>query len=427
MRRTVAALVLLLGTCTQLQAAQIASMATVRTRSPGARIPGRIAVPLGRTGSLVNVAPLFPALSATLPTVNVPVVSHSPFGAFAEFSRRDRGGRNGGAVPNPGPGKPARPLLPPGARGVEVHTIRTVKDVERVLPRGDNAEALYLELRAMVREMTPYNVHVYTDAFGGTFVAIDLSRNPGLVDIMPGLHPHERALIRLIQARNGDVQVMVPEKGKTPDLIIGGVIVELKTDKGKLNIAKLIDKANKQIYEHAGRHGLGYGGLAMHLEGYDRVPLERILADINEWSRTTKKVVLNRIYIFGNKDLRVFDRRADGSYRLGDPHVPFVGDGLAAGRRDIQGISRLIDGGFLDGAQAVIIDFENRSDKGSAVPLLARVRERFEAQRAYLKIRKLVLRGDYEVARALWANFLRTHTGFAAATVSYDVKKLLNP
>ena len=73
---------------------------------------------------------------------------------------------------------------------------------------------------------------------------------------------HEVKLIKKIQVLNRDLQVLVRETGKTPDLVVGGVVTELKSLIGdKIDLTYLINKANSQVHEHAERHRLGNGAV----------------------------------------------------------------------------------------------------------------------------------------------------------------------
>jgi uncharacterized protein (TIGR00730 family) len=190
-------------------------------------------------------------------------------------------------------GASGTPKLPPGAKQVSVDEIKTPSDVDRLIPSGVNSQDLIVLLKRAVPRMAPYSVYTYQDAAGRKFVAIDISRHPGLIDNFPEQHSHEIALIKKIQLWNKDLQLVVREDGKTPDLVLGGTMTELKSLIGShVDVPFLVNKANTQIYEHAQRHGLGHGAAVLDLTEKTSVPVAEIERQLNEWQARTDGEVL---------------------------------------------------------------------------------------------------------------------------------------
>ena len=223
----------------------------------------------------------------------------------------------------------AAPKLPPGVKRVAVDMVRTAADVERLIPEGMNSKMLKRELKAKVAEMAPYQVYTYYDRKGGSFTGIDISARPELVDQIPELQEHEIRLIKKLQLARSDIRVVVREDGKTPDLVIGDKMVEIKSSVGKAQpLEMLITKANRQVREHALRHGMGKGAMALDMTREESVPVARLQGMLDSWqARSQEEVVLDEVIVFGGSDMKVFVRQADGTYRLSAP-VP-AGYGIA--------------------------------------------------------------------------------------------------
>jgi hypothetical protein len=210
----------------------------------------------------------------------------------------------------------AAPKLPPGVKKVAVDTVRKASDVERLIPDGRNSDGLKDELKRNVSRMAPYQIYTYYDAKGGHFTGIDLSANPAIVDQIPELQQHEVKLIKKLLLVDSDIRVLVREDGKTPDLVIGGKLVELKSWSGEsMPLEFLINKANKQVFEHGQRHGLGRGAAALDLTREETVPVARVQGILDSWqSGAREPVVLDQVIVFGQTDMQVFLRQADGTY-----------------------------------------------------------------------------------------------------------------
>lgn len=223
----------------------------------------------------------------------------------------------------------AAPQLPAGIKRVRVDTVRTAEDVERLIPDGMNSKVLKRELKDKVAEMAPYQVYTYYDKKGGNFTGIDVSARPELVDQIPELQEHEIRLIKKLQLARSDIRVVVREDGKTPDLIIGDKMVEIKSSVGKAQpLEMLITKANRQVREHALRHGMGKGAMALDMTREESVPVARLQGMLDSWQANSREeIVLEQVIVFGGSDMKVFVRQADGTYRIEAP-VP-AGQGIA--------------------------------------------------------------------------------------------------
>jgi hypothetical protein len=243
-----------------------------------------------------------------------------------DLSRRffDQSGQRGPpAVESARVSDVAAPKLPAGVKRVAVNTVRTAADVDRYIPDSSNSVSLKDELRNSIREMAPYQVYTYYDRKGGSFTGIDLESRPELVDMIPELQPHEARLIKKLQLVHSDIRVLVREDGKTPDLVIGDRLVELKSSAGMaLPLEALVKKANRQVLEHGRRHGYSGGSLAIDLTREASVPVARMQGLLDSWqAKSPDKVVLEQVIIFGGQDMKVFVRQADGTYRIEAPAV----------------------------------------------------------------------------------------------------------
>ena len=226
------------------------------------------------------------------------------------------------------------PLLPPGVKSVSVDTVRTARDIDRLIPNGPNSNGLKAELMQNVSEMAPYQIYTYRDSRGGSFVGIDLAANPKIVERIPELQPHEVTLIKRLMLVNSDIRVLVREAGRTPDLVIGNQVVEMKSEMNHFPLMKLVDKANMQVLEHAERHGLGHGSLALEMDlskdgtapnADGTVPVAKVQSLLNSWQSYTRSVALDRIIVLGQKDVKIFVRQRDGTYQLEAPAVAVPG------------------------------------------------------------------------------------------------------
>lgn len=237
---------------------------------------------------------------------------------------KSKGHRSSRAPPPPRiAGRPAPDeKLPPGAKSVTAYRASAPEDIDALIPVRRNTKNLIPKLKEAILSYGELRILVYDDGVGGKFIGLDLLQEPGWLDHIPRLEEHEKVLIRKIFARTPDVKVVVTEDGMTPDLIVGGVVTELKTHNslsGDDSLAKQIDKANRQVIAFGGRHRLGGGHLAIDLLWDEKVPVEKMTRSINAWARAARpEPALARIWVYSQGDVRSFALQSDGSYRLRD-------------------------------------------------------------------------------------------------------------
>lgn len=250
----------------------------------------------------------------------------------ASFSERffDNGSPRGPPSGGVGPGEQTSGRarkLPEGVVSVDVDEAVTPEDIDALIPAGQNSDELKDELKRKIGRVGPIPIHTFHDSVGGIFTGIDLSRKPSLVDHIPELQPHEKVLIKKLQLVTKDIQVLVREDGKTPDLVMAGRVTELKSLIGReVSLEFLVNKANKQVIEHSKRHRLGNGDAALDLTEDETVPVDEVLAMLNSWQARAPKVALDRIWVFSKTDGRLLERGGDGLYRVVEPS----GSGVAA-------------------------------------------------------------------------------------------------
>ncbi len=203
--------------------------------------------------------------------------------------------------------------VPEGMTGVEVHTA---------------ADAMSWLLRPKARrglaELPPIDLFVYRDRDGGRFLALDLARFPEVVETLPGLKPHEIPTVRRILAVTRDVQVIVLENGLTPDLVVDGVVTEMKSIRGD-GAAKEIARANAQLSDHIRRHSHAPGAVVLDIEGRG-LASERIEADIAAALSQAPAVGFTRVHAFNGGRWETYAPDADGRFRLRPGLAPFGPD-----------------------------------------------------------------------------------------------------
>lgn len=142
------------------------------------------------------------------------------------------------------------------------------------------------------------------------------------VELLPEFAQHEIDTIKKIQRRAQDLQVLVRENAATPDLLVRGVAIELKTvHRGKFE--RQLDHANGQLVSHAKRHSLGLGDVVLDVIGQP-VPPEQVEADIAAVVARAPAVGFDRVYVFHGDELRVYARDASGVFRYDPAAEPFV-------------------------------------------------------------------------------------------------------
>lgn len=355
------------------------------------------------------------------------------------------GGKAGGDDGGSGSWTPA---VPQGVVRVQVRTIRTAADVAQAIPWGSNSNQLREDLQQSVRRMAPYRVFTYVDSKGKTFTAIDLSQKPRLVEVLPEQQSHEVQLIKKIQLYNKDLQVMVREDGKTPDLVMGGVMTELKSlIRADSTLEDLVNHANTQVYEHAQRHVLGDGAVAVDLTREARVPVQQVINELNRWSAraegevvTVKKSgerfkkqpnALQTVYAFSQTDMRVFHRQDDGTYSLSKqsakPSMKLV-PAKTIVARDSHTAQLLVKNGRRRAAgklvaQARVVEKVQGADRQHSP--VAQAKERIEALKFLEQAKKLARRRRFASLSTLWANFKDVRSPGAVHEIQEAMNALL--
>ncbi len=320
---------------------------------------------------------------------------------------------------------PAQPKVPAGFKRVSVDVVRTRADVDRLIPAQSNSYHLIDLLKRSISKMAPYYIYTYHDAHGGKSVGIDLGAKPGLIDQMPEQESHEVRLIRKLQLWKKDIQIIVREQGKTPDLVISGEVTELKSLMGnQVNFEFLVNKANKQVYDHAKRHGLGHGAIAIDMTHETSVPVDYVLEILNDWQKKRgRNVVVDKITVFGGSDRKVFVRHQDGSFHL---------DGVKAKKntapqhQDIARVQLLIKKGRFEAARQGLQRLESRAGPGlEPYAPISQLRETLEGERTYSKIEKLVALDQADSAISLWKTFVKTHLSEIVSALEPRIRELL--
>jgi len=321
--------------------------------------------------------------------------------------------------------------LPAGVVRAESHTIRTAEDVDRWIPDGSNSRYLIARLKEHLAQMAPYRVYRYHDSKGGFFTAIDLSQNPRLIEILPEQKSHEVKLIKKLQLYNTDLQVVVREELKTPDIVLGGRITELKSLIGRnVDFTFLVNKANTQVSEHAARHRLGPGAAAVDLTSETSVDVGRLKRELDAWAagKAAKRqpVALERVYVFAGLELKVFHRQPDGRYAAqAKSQLPL---GRAPGRvdnKDVHTIQLLLKKDRVKAAHRQFDRLERQAPHQPPGSPLRQARERLRARRFLEALRKLARKRRYASALALWDNFKTTQDAALVHELERDVAALL--
>ncbi|MDE2140830.1 MAG: TIGR00730 family Rossman fold protein [Elusimicrobia bacterium] len=216
----------------------------------------------------------------------------------------------------------ARPAIPAGVRAVEVEPVRSVADVDRLVPGIGNSAEMHDELRARLPGMIPFDLYVYRDARGGRFTGIDLSKRPENLEKVPELQAHEVSTIKKIMAYTPDLQVLVREEGATPDLVVAGVVAEMKSvHHGDVDVQ--LAHANAQLVSHARRHGLGLGAAVLDVRGASDAEPSRVEAGIAKVVAESHEIGFDRVYVFSGDRARTYSAGPGGVFRL-SAETPFA-------------------------------------------------------------------------------------------------------
>jgi uncharacterized protein (TIGR00730 family) len=184
------------------------------------------------------------------------------------------------------------------------------------------------------------DLHFFTDKDGGAAAAAAAfdgqlaMGKPAVLPGMPGVvvrsvrgglgefQAHEVATIRKIQVFTPDLKVLVREAAATPDLIVNGVVTELKSvHKGVLD--KQLAHANHQLVAHARRHGLGLGAVVLDVIGRP-LTVRQVEEKIAQTVREESPIGFARVYVFHGSEVKTYAPAADGAFRLAPSAIPFA-------------------------------------------------------------------------------------------------------
>jgi uncharacterized protein (TIGR00730 family) len=222
------------------------------------------------------------------------------------------------ALDKAGPSDLPRPL---GTTAVSVIRLNTARDASSYIPHTPNTEHLIGEMAKKWDAIGWLDLRVYNDAKGGSFRAMDLSGRPELAEHFPEVQAHEAALIKKIQLHAKDLQLVIREEGKTPDLIVDGVVTEMKSLFPGGEFAVQLAHANEQVLAHATRHSLAPGAAAIDLTSRDVVPVDEVRGIINDYVRGGAPIGLASVSVYAGKDRQVFVRGKDGLFNVEGPRL----------------------------------------------------------------------------------------------------------
>ena len=199
---------------------------------------------------------------------------------------------------------PADAPLPIGAYGVSTVRVHTPAEAAAYIPQTANTKDYVNELRQRWSRIEWLDLRLYRDASGNFFRAVDLTGRPDLVEHLPELQAHEVALVKKIQLHTADLQIVLREEGKTPDLIVDGVVTEMKSLHAEGIVTVQLEHADAQLKAHSQRHGLGKGAVAIDIVGKKR-DWSEIGAAIKEYV-ATHDVGFDRVEVYNGDERRVF-------------------------------------------------------------------------------------------------------------------------
>lgn len=216
---------------------------------------------------------------------------------------------------------PADLPMPLGTKSVSVIRLNSAREARAFIPHTPNMEHFINELAVKWDKIERLDLRVYTDAKGGSFLSVDLSGRPDLAEHLPEVQPHEAALIRKIQLHSKDLQLMIREEGKTPDLVVDGVVTEMKSMFRGGEFKVQLEHANAQVLAHAMRHQLASGAVAIDLTARDAVPVVELREVINDFVRTGAVIGVASVSVYAGKDRQVFVRGKDGLFNVQGPRL----------------------------------------------------------------------------------------------------------
>ncbi len=280
------------------------------------------AIPAAAVSFSPSLAP-----AALTPTASAPAKSAGPKGAAsagfqdlgklvgmaeaASASTAFDGAAVKAALENAGP---ADLPLPLGTKRVSVVRLNTAKEASAFIPHTPNTEHFIGELAKKWSGIGWVDLRVYTDAKGDSFRSLDLTGRPELAAHLPEIQPHEAALIRKISLHANDLQLVIREAGKTPDLIVDGVVTEMKSLFPGGEFQLQLAHANEQVLQHAQRHRLAPGAAAIDLTQREAVPVAEIREAINGFVRTGAEIGVASVSVYAGTERKVFVRGQDGQF-----------------------------------------------------------------------------------------------------------------
>jgi hypothetical protein len=222
------------------------------------------------------------------------------------------------------------PFGPQGLKSISIIAVRSKADIATL------DWSYYRDERAMKRAFGKYlyalgsfDLYAYKDQNNKTFYGVDISKDPGMVDRLP-LYDHEKALIKKIQLYNSDMRVLICETGKTPDIVVGGEMVELKSAlNGGLTgralrkvLRRGVKSADRQLQSHGAEHSLrGLAAIAVDLSRFESVNFNDVAHYLSKLNNENPR--LRKIYVFTRKNVMSFAKQQDGSFKI-DQSRPFV-------------------------------------------------------------------------------------------------------
>jgi hypothetical protein len=268
--------------------------------TPGLLSPGSAAsAPLpALPAAAVNAAPAFPAATAPLPVEQ----GAAPSAAFAA------------AIP-------AAPDRAPASAKTGPVVLHSLQDLHVLFQAADGGALVGPAAYDGARDAFG---SVSDPGFGRPQILAGMS-GVAVKSVRGGLsefQAHEVATIRKIQIYTSDLKVIVREAAATPDLVVNGVVTELKSvHRGMIDHQLL--RANTQLISHAKRHGLGLGAVVLDVVGKPLTSAQ-IEEKIAQVVREEPSVGFSRVYVFHKKDLKTYAPGADGAFRLDSSAEPFA-------------------------------------------------------------------------------------------------------
>lgn len=232
-------------------------------------------------------------------------------------------------------GTPAERLAPTGVERILTFPLIDGKDVDRLIPRHNKSAPMHDAIKNGLPSLQPLNALVFRDGRGGSFVGLDVSARPDNAGRMKAFQAHEISTVKKILAWTRDLQILVrEEEGRTPDLVVGGIVTELKSIHGQDRIPEHLAHANDQLLDHAQRHGLGPGAVVLDVLDPKKASRESVETAIGEFSQSAPAVGFGRVYVFSGQELQTYSAGRDGAFRRDAvPHAfqsnPTAGAGLS--------------------------------------------------------------------------------------------------